>query len=271
MHSLIDSSTIETIRKTGNTSDDLPDRIKVMEAHDLPYDQQAENVIITGCQILGAIPQILKTFTSILDKGGINYTFLSKEFCCGNNLYRPAIKAKDEEAMAECRSLSKEFVGLNIKKAKALGAKRIIIFCSPCYPIYKHAFPNENIVYYPKVINDAISTLSWNKEIDYYAGCYKLHKKFSPVPMDLKSTNSIFEKIENLSINRISAPVCCYKPDGLNHMLDNVKTSYMIHICTGCYFQAILNMPQDKKVQVLMLPEFIHMVQENSGDSISIS
>jgi len=263
MHSLIDAGTVETIRTTGNTSNDLPDRVEIMEAHDLPYDQQAENVIITGCQILGAIPQILKTFTNVLDKGRINYTFLSKEFCCGNNLYRPAIKAKNEGAMAECRSLSKEFVGLNIEKARELGSQRIIIFCSPCYPIYKHAFPNDNIIFYPQAINEAITTLCCNKEIDYYAGCYRLHKKFSPVPMDLKSTNSVFNKIKNLSINRISAPACCYKPDGLNHMLNNIKTNYMLHICTGCYFQAILNMPEDRKVQVLMLPEFISMVQES--------
>jgi len=263
MHSLIDVNAVETIRTTGNASDHIPNRIEVMEIHNLPYDRKAENVIITGCQILGAMPQVLRKLASVLDQGGIAYTFLSKEFCCGNNLYRPAIKAKDEEAMAECRSLSKEFIGLNIEKAKELKSQRIIIFCSPCYPIYKHAFPNENIVFYPQAINNAITDLCWNKGIDYYAGCYRLHRKFSPVPMDLESTNSVFEKIEDLSINRISAPDCCYKPDGINHMLESVETNCMVHICTGCYFQAILNMPKDRKIQILMLPEFIRMVQES--------
>ena len=160
MHSLIDINTVETIRKAGNTNDNLPNRMEVMETHNLPYDRKAENVVITGCQILGGMPQVLEKFASILDQGGITYTFLSKEFCCGNNLYRPAIKAKDEEAMAECRSLSKEFIGLNIEKAKELGSKRIIVFCSPCYPIYKHAFPDENIVFYPQAISESITDLS---------------------------------------------------------------------------------------------------------------
>ncbi|MCK4820816.1 hypothetical protein KA005_33935, partial [bacterium] len=141
MHSLIDANMVETIRSTGNTSDNLPNRVEVMEAHNLPYDREAENVIITGCQVLGAMPQVLQKLTHVLDRSGITYTFLSKEYCCGNNLYRPAIKAKDEEAMAECRLLSKEFVGLNIEKAKELGSRRHIIFCSPCYPIYRHAYP----------------------------------------------------------------------------------------------------------------------------------
>jgi len=264
MHSLINVNTVETIRKTGNTDDNLPDRTGILKAQDLPFDQPAENIIITGCQILGAMPQILKKFSGILGQAGVTHTFLSKEFCCGNNLYRPAIKAKDEQAMAECRSLSKEFVGLNIGKAKELGAQRIIIFCSPCYPIYRHAFPEENIVFYPQVISEAIPDLSFHEPIDYYAGCYRLHKKFSPVPVDLKSADQVFKKIQNLSINRISAPSCCYKQEGLDHMLNNVQTRYMVHICTGCYFQALLNKKDDKDFQVLMLPEFIDLLLKES-------
>jgi hypothetical protein len=261
VHPLVNENMVEVIRSTGNTSENLPNRMEVLETYKLPYDRMAENVIITGCQILGAMPQVLQTLIRILDRGGVTYTFLSKEYCCGNNLYRPAIKERNEEAMAECRSLSREFVGLNIEKAKGLGAQRLIIFCSPCYPIYKHAFPEEEIIFYPQVINEMVDTMEWDKKIDYYAGCYRLHKKFSPVPMDLKSTNSIFSKINRLSINRISAPVCCYTPDGLNHMIKNVETNCMVHVCTGCYFQALLNMPEDRDVKILMLPEFIDMVQ----------
>ena len=261
MHSLIDANIVKTISSTGNTSDKLPNRVDVLKTHNLPYDRVAENVIVTGCQILGAIPRVLQKFARVLERGGIDYTFFSKEYCCGNMLYRPAIKAKDEKAMAECRSLSKEFVGLNIEKAKELGARRLIIFCSPCYPIYKHAFPKEDIIFYPQAINESINSMEWEKEIDYYAGCYRLHRKFAPVAMDLKSTNSVFKKIKGLSINRISAPACCYKPDGLNHMIKNVETNYMVHVCTGCYFQALQNMPKDGNVQILMLPEFIDIVQ----------
>lgn len=264
MHSLIDTKAVETIRSTGSFRDDLPDRIEIMKTHHLPVDQPAENVIISGCSMMSITPGIIKNLADILDQGGMSYTFLSKEYCCGNGLYKPAIRAKDEEAMAECRSLSKEFVCHNIEKAKELGAQRIIIFCSPCYPIYKHAFPDENVVFYPQAINEAIPDLSWNGSIDYYAGCYRLHKKFSPVPMDLKSTNAVFKKIKGLSINRISAPACCFTPDGLNHMLKNIETKYMVHVCTGCYVQALFN-KKDEDVQVLMLPEFVHHLLQMDG------
>lgn len=265
MSSLIDQRTVDLIRTTGNTSDTLPDRVPILEAHGLPYDQPADQVIVTGCQILGAMPGVLQKLTRILEQGGMKVSFLSKEYCCGNYLYRPAIKAKDEEALAECRSLSREFVGLNVDQARKLGARRLIIFCSPCYPIYKQAFPEEEIIFYPQAIHEVMGRLQWKAEIDYYPGCYRLHRKFAPVPMDLKSTDEVFQKIENLSVNRIGAPACCFKPEGLEHMIRNVKTRTLVHICTGCYFRALQNMPQDRQVQVLMLPELIHQIQSQAA------
>lgn len=257
MHLLIDKEMVEIIRTTGKTSKDLPDREKIFNEHGMPYDREAENVIITGCQILSVLPHILKSFTRILQRKALSYTFLSKEYCCGNYLYRPAIKAKDDNAMAECRELSKEFVGKNIVQAKNLGAKRLIIFCSPCYPIYKYAFPEENIIFYPAAISEVMDPITYDEEIDYYAGCYKLHKRFSPVPMDLESTEAVFRKMEGMEVRRINAPICCFKPAGLSHMTGSVSSKTMVHICTGCYGQALGNIPQDKEIEVLMLPELV--------------
>lgn len=260
MHPLINRSMVENILSIGKTSPDLPDRVPILEAYGLPYDKPAENVVISGCQILPSLPHLLAPLARIFTLRGLSYTFLSTEYCCGNYLYRPAIKARDEEAMAQCRELSRQFVGRNIEQAKNLGAKRIIIFCSPCYPIYRHAFAEENIVFYPAVINELMNPVTLNEKIDYYAGCYRLHKKFSPAPMDLKSTNEILNKIDGLEVNRISAPKCCYHPEGLSHMTDSVRTGTMLHICTGCYGQALRNMPRDQGVDVLMLPDFVERV-----------
>jgi len=261
MHTLIDQQMVEHIRATGHALEDQPNRVEIMDSLSLPYDRPARNVVIMGCQNLRLMPSVIRKFARILERGGMDFTFLSKEYCCGNYLYRPAIKAKDEEAMTQCRSYSKEFAGLNIARMKELGGQRLILFCSPCYPIYKYAFPWEDIVFYPQALAELTGDLQWPHEIDYYAGCYKLHQNFAKVPMDLKSTNAVFQKIEGLSLNRISAPACCYKPDGLAHMISSVKTDCMVHICTGCYFQAVFNMPKDKQVKILMLPEFIDMIQ----------
>lgn len=263
MHALINEQMVERIRSNGHALEDQPDRAEIMNSLGLPHDQPAENIVIMGCQNLKLMPQVIQKFAHVLKRGGMDFTFLSKEYCCGNYLYRPAIKAKDEEAMEECRAYSKEFAGLNLEQMKKWGGRRLILFCSPCYPIYKHAFPDEDIIFYTQALAELVSDLQWFHEIDYYAGCYKLHQNLAKIPMDLKSTNAVFRKIEGLSINRIGAPACCYKPDGLAHMIDHVKTDCMVHICTGCYFQAVFNMPKDKPVKILMLPEFIDMIQRS--------
>ena len=154
MHSLIDEQMVDAIRTSGKGYLTLPDRVNVLEELGLPYDQPAENVVISGCQILSQLSGVLCSFTRLLEKKNASYTLLSKEYCCGNMLYRPAIKARDDAAIEECRSLSREFVGINIEQAKHLNAKRLIIFCSPCYPIYKHAFPEYDVVFYPAAIQE---------------------------------------------------------------------------------------------------------------------
>ncbi|MBW1951038.1 MAG: (Fe-S)-binding protein [Deltaproteobacteria bacterium] len=257
MHELIDAGIVETIRTTGKTNANLPDRLEILKTHGLPYDREAENVVVTGCQILPLLPHIIASLARVLDRGGVSYTFLSEETCCGNYLYRPAIKARNDEAMEECRSLSREFVGQNVERARRLGAKRLVIFCSPCYPIYKHAFPDEEIVFYPRAIREAMGRARLESRVDYYAGCYRLHRKFSPVPMDLKSAEQVLDNIEGLEVNRISAPKCCFTPEGLSHMVDNVSTDLMVHICTGCYGQALQGLPKEKGTEVLMLPELV--------------
>ncbi len=262
MHPLIDERAVELIRLTGNGLEGLPDRKALLEEKGLPHDRHAENVIISGCQILSFLPHVLSSLASIYDRRGFSYTFLSKEYCCGNNLYRPAIKARDEQALAECRGLSHEFVAKNLEAAKVLGATRLVIFCSPCYPIFKQALPEEDIVFYPVTLAEVMETIPFQEKIDYYAGCYKLHRKFSPVPMDLKSTNDVFSKLEGMNINRISAPECCFKPAGTAHMIGNIQTRLMVHICTGCYGQALANLPEHSGTEVLMLPELVEMAMD---------
>ncbi|MEW6555641.1 MAG: (Fe-S)-binding protein [Actinomycetota bacterium] len=257
MYPLIDEGMVATIRETGNTAAGLPPRSEVLEKHGLPCDREAENVIISGCQIIYLLPHILSSLSRVLERGGFSFTFLSREYCCGNYLYRPAIKARDDEAIAGCRELSKEFVSLNMLAAKELGARRLVIVCSPCYPIYKHAFPKEDIVFYPQAIAEAMGDLSCREDIDYYAGCYRLHRRFSPVPMDLDSTEEVFSRLDGLEINRIDAPQCCYKPEGAAHIARSITTGTLVTICSGCYGQAIASLPPGGGTEVLMLPELV--------------
>ncbi len=257
VHPLIDEDMVRNILETGNAPAGLPSRVDVLERHGLPYDRRAENVVISGCQIVYLLPKVLSALTRILERGGMSYTFLSREYCCGNYLYRPAIKARDEEALQECRELSRRFVAMNLEMARELGARRLVIFCSPCYPIYKHAFPEEDIVFYPRAMAEAVQALPWDGEVDYYAGCYRLHRRFSPVPVDLESVEEVFSRLQGLKVRRISAPHCCYKPEGIAHLVDNLRATTLVTVCTGCYGQALASVPPERGTEVLMLPELV--------------
>lgn len=259
MKDLLNKEMVETIRRLG-TGDPNLDRMGILEEHRLRYDVPADTVIISGCQVIARQAATLRSLANILDRQGKSYSFLSKEYCCGNHLYRPAMEAQDAEALNECRNLSKEFVGVNIQQAKRLGARRLAIFCSPCYPIYKYAFPEEDILFYPALINEAMGRITCRMSIDYYAGCYRLHRKLAPVPMDLQSTDEVFRKLDGLEVHRIDAPRCCFTPEGLAHMIKNVQTDLMVHVCTGCYYQAKSHIPEGSRTQVMMLPQFVEKV-----------
>jgi Fe-S oxidoreductase len=257
MHPLIDERMVEVIRRTGNAFEHTPERTGILEENHLPYDRRAENVVITGCQIPPLLPHVLGSLARIYDRTRFSYTFLSRELCCGNYIYRPAVAARDEEALAACRELSREFLSENLRAARELGARRLVIFCSPCYPIYKHSFPGEDIVFYPATLAEIINQASLEESIDYYPGCYRLHRRLSPAPMDLESTEEVFSHIKGLEIHHIKARQCCYKPEGASHMMKSRETGTMVHVCTGCYGQALANLPEGDEREVLMLPELV--------------
>lgn len=48
-------------------------------------------------------------------------------------------------------------------------------------------------------------------------------------------------------------------------MLNAVKTQTMLHICTGCYGQAIGYMPPERGIDILMLPDFLLKAMKTGG------
>ncbi len=261
MSSLINVEMVERIRKTGLTLE-KGSRVEILHQYGLPVDRQAEHVILSGCLIMFSLPQILRSLANVLEKSGVSFTFLSKEYCCGNFLYRPAIKERDEAALEACRAYSKEFIGKNIEQAKNLGAKRLVVFCSPCYPLYKYLYPEEEIEFYPALLQRVMGELSLAREIDYYPGCYKLHRRFAPVEMDLQSTDRILEQIEGLKVNRIVAEQCCYKQAGIEQLIQETRTGLQLHICTGCYEQALKHLGRERTAEVVMLPQFLERLMD---------
>ncbi|MBC7076470.1 MAG: hypothetical protein H5T98_10515, partial [Syntrophomonadaceae bacterium] len=78
MHPLIDENMVRNILETGNAASGLPPRVEVLEKHGLPYDREAENVVISGCQVMYLLPQVIASLARVLERGGMSFTFLSR-------------------------------------------------------------------------------------------------------------------------------------------------------------------------------------------------
>ncbi len=263
MNPLIDQGMVNTIWETGQAFPGLPSRKEALSRLELPVDQPAENVIITGCQVIHLLPDEVLNLARLMERGGLSLTLLSREYCCGNYLFRPAIAARDESSLEECRRISRQFLSENLKRARGLGARRLVILCSPCYPLYRHAFPDEDIVFYPRVLLELLEGGRLGKpsnlprSIDYYAGCYRLHRKLANVPMDLEAADGILERFPDMEVNRIPAPRCCFTEEGLRHLEKGVKTDLLITVCTGCYGQALGVFPPGGEVRTMLIPGFL--------------
>ncbi len=89
----------------------------------------AENIIKIGCACFGTL-QIVRYYCLLLQELGIDYAFLSKEYCClSPALYRVLGRGEDRGPIDE---EARKMLALNNDQARKLGAKNMVYFCPWC-------------------------------------------------------------------------------------------------------------------------------------------
>jgi Fe-S oxidoreductase len=258
---MIDQEQVENIRRYGAFKDSGESRLKILR-DDIGFrmDQKAEYVIIGGCIQPEMMPEVLGSFKNLLENLKINYTMLSKEYCCGwMPIGQMAVMAKNEEDIGKYKELSKGFILENFRQAETLGAKSIVLFCSACEPNYsnhKNATPLE-IISYTELLDRALEKGRLNAEIDYYPGCYRFRRRITAEPLDIKSAERLLGKIDGLKINKIDTALCCYKQADLEKIVGTLKTKSLMAVCTGCYHNLKAKLQSEGDYQVKMLPEVL--------------
>lgn len=258
---MIDEKAIENIRTYGVYQDSGAGRHKVLfEDLGLNAEKKAEYVIITGCVQPEGMPHVFSALKNVLERLQINYTFLTKEYCCGwMPLGQPAVMTKNEEDIARSKVLAGEFVQENFRQAKSLGAKSIALFCSACEPTYsnyKHMTDLE-VISYTELLDRHFDGGKLNLDADYYAGCYRFRKRITSSPLDLEPTLRVFDKIEGLRINHLDNTKCCYIPPHLESLAQGIKSRTIINICTGCHYNLEKSLKDKGDYQFKMLPEVV--------------
>ena len=258
---MIDQAQVEHIMKFGAPGDSGETRLQTLRDQiGFKIDQPAEYVIIGGCFQPGAMPDVLASFKTLLERLEISYTLLSKEYCCGwMPIGQPAVMMKDEEGIREFKEVSKKFIRENFKQAKALGAKSIALFCAACEPNYSNCKGETDLEFisYVEMLDRHFDGGRLDMEIDYYPGCYRFRRKITEEPLDVDPTVRLLKKIEGLKVNEVDAKLCCYIPPHLDQLGEGLSSDNLVTICTGCYHNLIAMLQGNENLKVRMLPELL--------------
>jgi Fe-S oxidoreductase len=257
---MINEKIVENIRRYGVYKDSGEGRYKVL-ANDIGFnmDQKAEYVVIGGCLQPENRPHVFRALKGIFEHFKVDYTFLSKEYCCGYVPFGEPEVAKDEEEIAKFKELARGFIMENFRQAEALGAKSIVLFCAGCEPSYSNCkdATRLEIISYVELLDRHFQGGKLNLEVDYYPGCYRFRSRITKEPIDVEAAMRVLQKIDGLKVNQLDSKLCCYIPPQLEQLGTSLKTNNLVTICTGCHFYWEQYLQEKGNCRVRMLPEIV--------------
>ncbi|MBM3166473.1 MAG: (Fe-S)-binding protein [Chloroflexi bacterium] len=257
---MINEKAVENVRNYGVCQDTGEKKRKILADIGFPVGQKAEYVIIVGCFQPEGMPHVLSALKNVLDHYKVSYTLLGKEYCCGwMTIGQPAVMSKNEEDIARFKELSRGFILENFKQAKELGAKSIALFCGACEPNYANCrdLTDLEVISYSELIDRYFPGGKLNGEVDYYAGCYRFRRRITDRPVDVEPARRVLNKLDGLKVNYLDDKLCCYIPPHMEQLMGSIKTSSVVNICTGCYFNLKTKLGEKGSVGVKMLPEIV--------------
>lgn len=257
---MIEQKVVNNIREHGTFKKSAQGKNKILfEELGFNVDKNAEYVFIAGCGYPEMIPHVFKVIKDFFDLYEVNYTLLSKEYCCGYPISRPAVISKDEATISEAKSYSTEFIVRNFRQAESLGAKSIVLFCAGCEPNYANLI-NETrleVISYTDLIDRYFTSGKLNANVDYYAGCYRFRRKLTSVPLNIEAATRVLNKIKGFRVNQLDSNLCCFKEHQVEQLLGSMKTKTLVTICSGCYYTLKSKMREEDGCRLKMLPEIV--------------
>jgi Fe-S oxidoreductase len=189
----------------------------------------------------------------------IDYTLLSKEYCCGYPLVQPAAAAKNDDEIARAKELSREFIYGNFKQAKELGAKSIVLFCAGCEPNYADLQKETDleVLSYYELLDRYFTGGVLELAVDYYAGCYRFRRKITQEPVDVEAAYRVLGKIKWIKVNHVDNKLCCFIEPLMEKLVSSLTNKTLITICSGCHATMTSKLKDRDGYQVKMLPEIV--------------
>lgn len=247
---------IEDVGKEGMYFTPSVLRNSIIGGLEIPRRETAENLIVMGCACYGtAMP--LRGYFQLLDRLDIDYTFLTKEYCCGFPIVQTALLAGEGRGKPD--GAAREFVGLNIEQARKVGAKRMAYFCTWCLYTAKRFYSEIDIpqLFYPDILIPRLDKESLRLKptrVGYFGGRPHRYPVIVPennVEVDWSVYRRLLERIEGLEVVDIPR-YCCTSADwAIWERLAKEGLNTLVTTCIVCYGRLWRRAPKGIKVKFL--------------------
>lgn len=245
-----DTRTIEEkldyIRREGNLSNPEALLKRLLWALDIQKPKEkAENLILFGCYGPYRIPFSLQRYLSLLERLGIEYTYLTKEHCCGVPVLEAALEAGNRDRVQLVEKACKDFIHMNISAGRERGAKNVIHFCTWCVHLYKKFFPEDKAqFYFLDILLDKLEKIDLQvipTVVGYYEGCHLRNRHLAPgVELDWAAYRSVLDRINGLKVVDLSAKACCtVNPGKVIEQARKLGLGTIVCSCRACHMRLV--------------------------------
>jgi len=220
---------------------------------------KAEYALIASCFLPFLVPEGMKAFGKLLEHFGVDYTLLTKEYCCGELLFRQALEDERGQELDEANVLAREFLENNRHQVQEVGASKIVTFCVGCDSVYsrlKDMVPYD-ILWYPTLLARLFHGGRLELEVDYYAGCHYFAKRLNSTLPDLDAPLRILSQIRGLRVHHLSDQLCCMRPQQAEALLAHMESKTVVTACGGCAMSLQGSLKGKDNHRVVMLPQVV--------------
>jgi len=203
---------IESIKENGGHGILPTLRAMVLRGVGIPQPKEkSENCIVFGCYLSFITPLELRDYLRLLDRLGVSYTFLDKEFCCG----MPMLFSTEGEERVKVMRAAREFMEMNRDSAQRKGAKTMVYFCPWCAYLAKTFFHDDATchIYYPDLIMELLEKETLRVAptvVGYYEGCHTRNRFYAPgISLDWVRYRKLLDRIEGLTVVDLPRDICC--------------------------------------------------------------
>lgn len=259
----------------GRTADEQAEFIKTHGNHGVPAvlrgglfkamgipspKERAENVVVFGCYVPFVSPFLVRDYVQLLERIGVDYTYLQQEYCCGAPIPLQTPEDERENAVATARDVAR----INVDAAAKKGAHTLAYCCTGCVHLNKYVSPPGeagNHRYIADLVVDKLKDVPLKvapMKVGYYEGCHAYYNQNYPkARVTWKRYRELLGNVEGLQIVDLPSKDRCCKiaPAKIVEDAHLAGVDTILSTCNSCY--AGIGDATKGSIRMMSFPEVI--------------